>query len=81
MATFLVSIVWIGFSLDPDFDFHVNLLDEKTEEINDEGKEAEESEYYRWMELTAYGEPICINEYATKIAALKSTHVIQLDDF
>ena len=40
------------------------------------------SEYFKWLELTQLGEPICINEYATRIAQVGSSiHVIQLDDF
>ena len=40
------------------------------------------SHYFKWLELTYYGEPICINEYATRIAQCsESVHVIQLNDF
>ena len=81
--TFLLSIVWIGYSLDCDFAPHQEILAAKDEEIANENEEAGKSggKYFKWMEVSAYGEPICINEYATRIAAHPSTHVLQLNDF
>ena len=37
--------------------------------------------YERMLALTQTGEPICLNEYATKIAANSRTQVILLEDF
>jgi len=37
--------------------------------------------YVHVYNLTRSGQPICINEYATKIAQHSRTHVIQIDDF
>ena len=37
--------------------------------------------YVRRLALTQTGEPICFNEYATKIAANSRTQVILLEDF
>ena len=53
------------------------MLDAKEEKIEGKGADG----LYKWMEVTSYGEPICINEYATMIAALPFTHVLQLNDF
>ena len=40
------------------------------------------SPFVPYYELTYYGQPICINEYATEIAAQgPNTHVIQFDDW
>ena len=71
--------MWIGFSLDQDFAQHQAFFDKKEEEINCKGTDG--SQYVKFMELSAYGEPICINEYATQIAAPSSVHVLQLNDF
>ena len=75
LETFLISIVWIGYSLDCDFEPHLHLLNQKDEEV-ERLKGIYGSLFFKWMEVSAYGEPICINEYATKIAALPSTHVL-----
>ena len=37
--------------------------------------------YVHVYNLTQTGQPICINEYATKIAQHSRTHVLQIDDF
>ena len=80
--TFLISIVWVGYSLDGEFGEHKQFLAPKEEEFEMKvTKGSDASLYHQWMELTAYGEPICINEYASRIAALKSVHVLQLCDF
>ena len=75
-----IAIIWIGFVLDPRRKDEKDLMDKQTFEKNPVG--LDNSEYFKWLELTSLGEPICINEYATRIAQIgSSVHVIQLDDF
>ena len=61
-----ICIIWIGFCLDSEFEMHKKIIDAKEEPFQEEG--SDQSRYYKWLELTCEGEPICINEYATLIA-------------
>ena len=78
-GTLLISIVWIGFSLDPDFDLHDKLIPKKIHRtisiIENEDKSKIKNRYV----LTCEGEPICLNEYCTKIANYTNVHVVELD--
>ena len=78
--SFVAAIIWIGFSLDPSIGAHQKLIEVQPFTKNDVG--VDDSVYFKWLELTSLGEPICINEYATRIAQVgKSIHVVQLNDF
>ena len=47
-----------------------------------EKAEASDGSLFRQtFELTNIGEPICISEYACKIAGNKSTHVLHINDY
>ena len=59
-----ICIIWVGFCLDDEI--HKNIIDSKEESIQEVG--SDQSKYFKWLELTCKGEPICINEYATLIA-------------
>ena len=73
-----VGICWIGFHLTPSADMAV--IKENKLVATHTGEDG--SEFYPHYELTSKGEPICINEYATKIASQgPNTHVIHLDDY
>ena len=92
-ATLAAAIVWVGASIGPN---QVDILndhgveDPQPELINDDSTSPESvlanqpkdgSKYCQRYELTFKGEPICITEYATRIAGRMNTHVIQIDDF
>ena len=74
-----ICIIWVGFCLDAEFEYHKKIVDSKTEFIKEVG--SDQSRYFKWLELTCEGEPICINEYATLIAEENQVHVLQLDDY
>ena len=76
-----IGIVWIGLCIDPDENCHEHqkLLKELKVERPPAG--IDESEFFQRFELTHEGEPICINEYATRIARSKGTHVIHINEF
>ena len=77
----VVSIVWIGHTLNPEYhsDILKNLVRGNFVKKGKDGSTMYPT-IYPWFELTCQGEPICVNEYATRIASDRFTHVIQLDD-
>ena len=92
-----IGIVWVGYSLNPNYQQHKSILKDlikcpeakvEAEVISSNPNEEDQlipedkSSFYPWTELTYKGEPICINEYATRIAKTsESAHVILIDDF
>ena len=75
---FAVSIVWVGHTINSAYPPHENILKEFGVEapLGSDG-----SAYERNFAVTYLGEPICITEYAVRLAAGSSTHVLQFDDF
>ena len=70
----LISIVWIGYLLNPKYEEHEVLIQQKcTPEVS------EAVDYYPQFELTCLGEAICLNEYATRIARGHHTNVLHID--
>ena len=64
-----IAIIWIGFVLDPSSSKDQEFMNKQTVD-NPIGSDG--TEYFKWLELTQLGEPICINEYATRIAQVGS---------
>ena len=77
----MISIVWIGHTLNPVYHFDIleSLVKGNFVKNGHDGS-INYPTIYPWFELTCQGEPICINEYATRIASEKCNYVIQLDD-
>ena len=76
----LIGIYWIGHYLTPEAD--MDILSYFKDKIPIESLGVDDSEFFPQYELTHLGQPICINEYATEIAAQgPQTHVIQIDDY
>ena len=69
----------VGHVLDRKQESHVKILEQR--QALKVKKASDKSEYQPQFELTHRGEPINMTEYAVKISAHKSTHVIQLDAF
>ena len=67
----LISIVWIGHVLHPEFEPHLKIIKEKCGSVS--------SLQFPQFELNHLGEPMCINEYASRIAAGGNTYVLQID--
>ena len=75
---FLITIIWIGYALFPDFAEHQKII-KKKENLSPKESKVDGSTYFGHLELTCEGEPICINEHATKIASVKNVHVLQFN--
>ena len=75
----MISIVWIGYSLDPDLAAHSNLINQKVHRSISEFQNDDKSRLFNRYVLTSDGQPICLNEYATRIANYKNVHVVELD--
>ena len=78
-GTFLISIIWVGFSLDPDFDRHDSLIQKKVHRSLSLLENEDKSKLFNRYVLTCKGEPICLNEYCTRIANYKNVHIVELD--
>lgn len=75
----MISIIWIGFSLDPELEEHEELINKKVQRSLSERINKDESKIFNRYGLSCNGEPICLNEYSTKVANYKNVHVVQLD--
>ena len=76
--TFAVAIVWVGHVVNPAFPPHQHILKQfgVKAPLGSDGSSHENS-----YAITHLGEPICIAEYATRLAAGPSTHVLQFSDY
>ena len=79
-----VGIAWIGHTLDPEYQPHKEIIEEKIDYKGDgassDSEAGDPSSMYPWFELTYYGEPICLNEHLCELAAFEHVHVLHLDD-
>ena len=82
-ANLAIGIIWIGHTLDPNYLPHKQIIDKlvdyehsvhESEATSMESSDA--SSFCPWFELNHLGEPICLNEYACRIAEGESTHVM-----
>ena len=73
------AIVWIGHTLFSHDTPHKEILGLLSVQCPDEAVDG--TLYQHDHQLTSKGEPICINEYATDIAAIKNAHVMLIVDF
>ena len=62
----LIGIVWIGHTLTPDIYAHQQIIEDIG--VKEFKSDIDGSSYYRRFELNHLGQPICINEYSTRIA-------------
>ena len=76
--TLAVGITWIGHKLQSNNDLHKQILAKHRVATPGPGKN--NSEHFQWYETTIFGQPLCLNEYATTIAEGPSTHVLLIDD-
>ena len=74
----LIGICWVGQKLQCGYKVHTDITEKLGSLIWPKG--TDDSDYLPYYELTSLGEPICLNEYATRIAGNEATHVIQFDD-
>ena len=74
-----MSIVWIGFNLQPYNQEHQAIL--KTIGVPEVPRAADGSEYLGMYAVTKDGDPICLNEYAASIAQYRSVQVMLFEDW
>ena len=71
--TFCICIIWVGHSLNSAIPGHQKILEEfKVKKLAAQ----DGSLFDNTFAITCLGEPICLSEYATKIAQGSSTHVL-----
>ena len=73
-----VAIVSIGYAFNPEV-YPLHQKKAEAEEYEPPGSDMLGNEYYPQYMFTCNEEPICMSEYACRIASGPSTHVIQLD--
>ena len=70
-----VGIVWIGHTLDPEYQLHNDIIKEKIQKKQDSDeihtKKSDRSKFYPRFELTSFGEPICLNEHLSKVSSIE----------
>ena len=77
---FVIAIYWIGYSISEELLKMMPSLEERFQLAGMLDNNASDSEIHRHFELDVYGQPLCINEFATWLAHDPNTHVIQFDD-
>ena len=76
--TLAIGIAWIGHKLLADYEPHKRIL--AMHGVSLPATSPDDTDFYPQYELTIFGQPICLNEYATSIATGPSTHVLLIDD-